>query len=116
MLDEYEHLRFLRSVEWFGRKCKIVHDVPEFREMLTPLDRISMEQDFADDLQRFSCYRDVALDFSACYAGVRQRTLLVHDTNKISVAVLFQANCKCCDTRSPPLNPGGHRRRMHHLP
>jgi len=63
MLDEYEHLRFLRSVEWFGRKCKIVHDVPEFREIMTPLDRISMEQDFADDLQRFSCYRDVALAF-----------------------------------------------------
>jgi hypothetical protein len=43
-----------------------------------------------------------------------QRTLLVHDTNKFQV--LFRTNCKCCDTRSPPLNPGGHRRRMHHLP
>ncbi len=29
---------------------------------------------------------------------------------------VVQASCKCCDTRSPPLNQRDHRRRMPHHP
>jgi hypothetical protein len=28
MIDDDEHLWFLRSIEWFGEIAKFVHDVP----------------------------------------------------------------------------------------
>ena len=82
MLDDYEHLQFLRSVEWFGRKGKIVHDVPEFREMLTPLARISMEQDLHAICDDFLVIATRHSTFELLRRNAGQRTLLVHASNK----------------------------------
>src|SRR2546430_17241134 len=84
MLDYYEHLRFLQSVEWFGRKGKIVHDVPEFREMVTPLARISLEQDLHAICDDFLVIATRHSTFDLLRRKAGKGTLLVHASNKFN--------------------------------
>src|SRR5258708_39896399 len=82
MLDNYEYLRFYRTVEWCGGIGKIVHDVPEFREMLTPVARISMEQILHRICSDFLVIATWHSIFDLLRRSAGQGTLLVHDTNK----------------------------------
>src|ERR1700730_13852776 len=67
VLDDHEHRRRLRSVGQFYRIDEIVHDIPEFKEMLNHSTNLNCHGTklTSNDVRRFASHRDVALDFRA---------------------------------------------------